>query len=39
MSSLVDSVILAATLAGSFGAAFLAQKAVLDLFMRIMNRR
>jgi hypothetical protein len=36
---MLDSVILAGTLVGSFGAALLLQKVALDLFMRAMNRR
>jgi len=39
MDSVIDSVILATTLVGSFGAAFLVQKVVLDIIVTAMNRR
>jgi len=39
MDSVIDSVILATALVGSFGAAFLVQKIVLDLIVSAMNRR
>ncbi len=39
MDSVVDSIILVAAIVGSFGAAFLFQKLVLDLIMSAMTRR
>jgi hypothetical protein len=39
MGSVLDSLILAAALVGSFGVAFLVQKIALGIFMRVMNRR